>query len=434
VSATGVGALAAIGGLATIGGATAESVGNARAAATVKRVGRAAATVKRVGSAAVPIHQTATARLAAPSTQPTSFDISWVDPQTGTYYLSDRTNNGVDAHRAAAHSSEEVVGRGAFAGTGVAATPSQKSTCGPLGVQGPNGNVVVHTGGVTQLWASDGVTASSPSSSMKIFNLTSPTSGKLAATVSTGGVCRADELSYDARDRVMMVANDLDSPPYVSFISVNRDPTKDRVLGTLKFPHAIDGLEQSVWDPSTNRFYINVPQVPSTNGAWRGEVAVIAPGTRSIKRTFPVTGCSPAGLALDPKAQRMLLGCSGDAMAGDTVGSKKYRPNPGVTYVMNARTGRIVASLRQVSGSDEVGFDSASQRYYLGAESMTSNGRSTGYPTPVLGVISASTNRWIANIPTAASAHSLAVDPRNHQVLVPIPHYGLAVFSDAGAR
>jgi hypothetical protein len=424
MSVAAVAVLVASGSLATHGVATAGSVGRARAVASVKAVGH-------VGGA---IHQIATVKLPSRYTQPTSFDISSFDPQTQTYYLSDRTNTGVDAIKASANSFAGIVGHASFAGSGAAATVAQKSTCGPLGVQGPNGNLVLRVGGVRQLWASDGVTASSPSSSVKVFNLTAPGSGTLATTVPTRGLCRADELSYDARDRVVMVANDLDAPPYVSFISVNRDPAKDRVIGTIKLPRAIDGIEQSVWDPGNNRFYLNIPQVPSSNGAWRGEVAVIDPRTRSIGRTFPVRGCSPAGLALDPKPQRLLLGCSGDAISGHTVAGVRYRPNPGVTYVMNAHNGQIVASLRQVSGSDEVWFDPGSERYYLGAETMTSNGKSTGYPTPVLGVISARNNRWIENFPTAASAHSLAVNPSNRHALVPIPGYGIAVFGAAPGR
>jgi hypothetical protein len=127
----------------------------------------------------------------------------------------------------------------------------------------------------------------------------------------------------------------------------------------------------------------------------------------------------------------MLLGCSGDAITGDSVAGVTYRPNPAVTLVLDARKGRIMARIHQVSGSDEVWFDPGTQRYYLAGETMTSNGRATGYPTPVLGVISAGDNRWIQSFPTAPSAHSIAVDPANGRVFAPIPSYGIAVF---GAR
>jgi hypothetical protein len=134
----------------------------------------------------------------------------------------------------------------------------------------------------------------------------------------------------------------------------------------------------------------------------------------------------------------MLLGCSGDAVSGDTVGGVTYHPNPAVSVIMNARDGHIVSTFRQVGGSDEVWFDPPSGTYYLAASNMTSNGESTGYPTPVLGVIAAgpsrshgAVGRWLGNFPTAASAHSVAANPVNGQVFVPIPGYGIAVFAAA---
>jgi hypothetical protein len=407
--------LAAVSGLVTSGPRAAGSV-------------RAHATDHASHGASRPVSQIATVKLPSPYVQPASFDISSFDPATQTDYLSDRSNQGVDAINARANSFAGAIGSGLFAGPGTAASPSQKSTCGADGVAGPNGNVTLRIGGVTQLFASDGVTAASPSSSVKVFSLSGPGKGTLAATIPTGGVCRADELAYDPADRLLMVANDLDSPPYVSFISVNRDPTKDTVVGRITFPHAIDGLEQSGWDPQRHVFYLNVPQVPSANGSWVGEVAVISPRAKSVARTFRVRGCSPAGLALDTKAQQLLLGCSGDAITGDSVAGVTYHPNRAVTLVLNARNGRVVARINQVSGSDEVWFDPGTRRYYLAAETMTSNGRATGYPTPVLGVISAGDNRWIQSFPTAPAAHSIAVDPANGRVFAPIPSYGIAVF------
>ena len=103
---------------------------------------------------------------------------------------------------------------------------------------------------------------------------------------------------------------------------------------------------------------------------------------------------------------------------------------------MSARDGRIVGTTGQVGGSDEVWFDPASRTYYLAASSMTSNGDSTGYAAPVLGVIAAGpassngpASRWLGNFPTAVQAHSVAVNSANGQVFVPIPGYGIAVFA-----
>jgi hypothetical protein len=382
---------------------------------------------------------------------PTSYDISWVDPQTQTYYLADRTNNGVDAINASTDSFEGIVGQGDFVGAG-----SGPSQCTPFGTAGPNGILTLDIAGQTQLWAGDGVDATSPVSTVKVFTLTSPSAGTLAATINTGGVtsglsgeCRADELSYDPVDHLVLIANDLDPVPYVSLISVNANPSEDTVVAQIPFPQAIDGIEQSVWDPANDLFYVNIPQVPQASGQWLGEVALVNPRSKSVEGSFPAPGCSPGGLALDVQTQQMLLGCSGDAISGDTVGGVTYHPNPAVTLVMDANDGRIVASFNQVGGSDEVWLDPSAGVYYLAASAMTSNGQSTGYPTPVIGVISAGHGRFgtgdgpqfIENFPTTFFGdHSLAANPVNGQLFVPIvttfprlSGYGVAVFSGASA-
>jgi hypothetical protein len=382
------------------------------------------------------LRQVATVTYPAPEKAPASFDISWVDPATQTYYLADRTNNGVDAINAASDTFESVLGSGDFTGSGTTATAAQQATCGPTGTGGPNGVLSLDVGGVRQFWAGNGVDASAPVSTVKVFDLAAPGSGTLAATIPTGGKCRADELSYDPVDHLVLIANDLDKPAFVSLISVNRDPTEDKVVKTITFPDAIDGIEQSAYDPGTGMFYVNIPQVPTTSGAWQGEVAVINPRTMSLVRIFPVAGCSPAGLAIDTASEQMLLGCSGDAMTGDTVGGVTYGPNHAASVIMNDRDGRIVGTTGQVGGSDEVWFDPASRTYYLAARNMTSTGDSTGYPAPVLGVIAAgpasshgAASRWLGNFPTVAQTHSVAVNSANGQVFAPIPGYGIAVFT-----
>ncbi|TAN19976.1 MAG: hypothetical protein EPN30_11270 [Actinomycetota bacterium] len=375
------------------------------------------------------LQQVVTVKFPSPYLNPKSFDISWVDSQTQTYYLADRTNNSVDAINAATDTFEGTIGSGDFSGTGATATSAQKSTCGPFGVAGPNGDLVLRVGGVTQLWAGDGVTSTSPTSTVKVFDLSSPSSGTLAASISTGGQCRADELAYDPVDNLVVIANDVDTPPYLTFISVNANPANDKVVGKIPFANAIDGIEQPAWNPANDMFYVNIPQIPTTDGSWMGEVAVINPRTMNVATTLPVPGCSPGGLAINVQLQQMLLGCSGDAIAGDTVNGVTYPGNAAVSYIMDVKTGRIVAKFAQVGGSDEVWYNPSTGQYYLAASNMTSNGLSSGYHAPVLGVISSHGNRWLENFPTAVSAHSVAANSMNGQVFVPIPGYGIAVFA-----
>jgi hypothetical protein len=44
---------------------------------------------------------------------------------------------------------------------------------------------------------------------------------------------------------------------------------------------------------------------------------------------------------------------------------------------------------------------------------------------PVLGVIDAGTNTWLVNVPTNNNSHSVAVDPSNNHVFVPLQSGGI---------
>jgi DNA-binding beta-propeller fold protein YncE len=86
---------------------------------------------------------------------------------------------------------------------------------------------------------------------------------------------------------------------------------------------------------------------------------------------------------------------------------------------MDAHTGNIVATIDKVGGSDEVWYDGKSGNYYLAAAKNPGG--------PVLGVIDATSNRWVANLPSGPRAHSVAADPKTGKVFVPIEaHKGSA--------
>jgi hypothetical protein len=445
----------------------------------------------------------------APYANPASFDISWVDPTTQAFYLADKTNDGIDAIDGSTDTFGSVIGAGAFVGTNTGSnvtSPAQIAACSARGTGGPNGVLSLNVDGVNQLWAADGVSAAHPVSNVKVFTLSTPTSGTLAATIPTGvaangttGTCRADEMAYSPEHHLFLIANDLDSPPYVSLISVNANPALDAVVAQIKFPNAVNGIEQPVWDPETGEFYINIPGV---------EVAVIDPLNLSVKSTYPTTQCSASGLALDERTQQLLLSCS---------------LNPNGVELMDARNPQITAHFPQVSGADEVWFDPGTRNFYLAASSMTSTGQAistltvagsgtawtlseagatggtftltvgtttaalpfnasasavqtalaaivpgttvsggplpaqlhitfgsaqttftasaadltpSGYATPALGVISAGHSasgmqaQWVTNFPTTTGDHSIAADPVNGQVFVPLqPGLGIGVYA-----
>jgi DNA-binding beta-propeller fold protein YncE len=128
-----------------------------------------------------------------------SFDISFVDSVSGFYILADRTNKSVDVIDT---STNEVIKQ---------LTPGFVGFSGNNNTSGPNGVLTVDYSDHSEVWAGDG------NSTVKVIDL--GTGQLIAPPISTGGTARADELCYDPNDRVILIANDADNPPFVTFIS-----------------------------------------------------------------------------------------------------------------------------------------------------------------------------------------------------------------------
>ncbi len=324
-----------------------------------------------------------------------SFDIGWTD--RGKYYLADR------GPTATAYG--DCGGRVDV----IDADDNLDFICGFVGnigsgVSGPNGILVLHAHGQNELWAGDG------DGTVKVVDLDT----RAMDTIDVGacppfpcGVKRADELAYDSKHHIIVVANDADAIPFLTFISQG---TPHRVLGKLPFdgsasaPVATDGLEQPVFDKSTKKFYQAVPETPENPG---GEIDVIDPVRMEVTNRFPLKDCVPHGLTVGPSndngGHNLLVGCN------------MRTTTSAVSIVMDDTNGDIVATITQVGGSDEVWFNKGDNRYYLAAN----NCPVTLCGGPVLGVIDAETNERIENVPTATGAHSVAVNPRNNHVFVP---------------
>ncbi len=184
---------------------------------------------------------TATKAISLPSGQKiTSFDISFVDPRTGNYFLADRTNKSIDiidtsTNTVAAQYKDNFAG---FTGN--------NDTAGPNGVLVTDHN---------RIWVGDG------GSLVKVLDLGT---GNELAKINTGGVNRADELCFDPRNRVIMIANDAESPfPFVTFIDSDSYAILGKITmdGTNGTPKATNGIEQCQWSPRTHKIYLNIPEV-----------------------------------------------------------------------------------------------------------------------------------------------------------------------------
>ena len=313
--------------------------------------------------------------ISVPGSPLEAFDIGWVDHATQTYYFSDRSNKSVDIIDAKTNAFVSRV-------EGFAGPSTSTKTAGPNGV--------VALPKLRQVWASNG------DSTVKIIDVASRPP-RIIASVSTRGAKRANEMAYAEAANMVMVTNEAENPPYVTLISTAPD---HKLLGQIKLPQATGGLEQPVWDTIGRRFYLSIPELEHDKA--KGAIAEIDPKSMSVTRMIAVTRCMPAGLAFGP-GQRLLVGCSDDAIEAGF---------PPKSLILDVKTGTIVQTIPQVGGSDEVWYNPGDHRYYLAARGMPGGA--------VLGVIDAKTNLWVANIPTAKNAHSVAANPANNHVFVPL--------------
>ena len=303
-----------------------------------------------------------------------SFDISWVDSESGRYYVADRSAGGVDVFDA---ESDTFI-------TTITGFVGNKGS----GISGPDGVMVINKRGELgageghhrkELWAGDG------DSTVKVVDLET---NSIVDSISTGGTHRADELAYDPADKIILIANDRDAVPFVTFISAETRT----VLGSLSYPQSTGGIEQPVWDPQRHRFYISIP---STVANPNGEVDEINPKTESITRVFAVTDpafAGPAGLALLP-GQRLIT-------------------STGVVF--DAKTGATLATIAGVAG-DEIWYNSGDNRVYFGNE-------------PVF-VVDASSYQVVTNF-DAGDTHSIAADSENNRIFIPVTSIGVKVYTD----
>ena len=357
------------------------------------------------------------------------FDISWVDQTTQTYYLGDRSNAAVDVVNAKT---------GVFVKQ-IKATPAFAGATGNNSTSGPNGVVTGVVAGQDCLFAGDG-----PS---RVVSFALPT-GKQVSSVATGPSTdlRADEMAFDPKDDLLLVANNAAAPPFVTLISVSK--TCALTVGKkISFTNATNGAEQPAWDPATQRFYMSVPSISGTTSAPGiiGGIARINPLTAKVETTFAIPFCMPAGLALGPN-QTFLAGCSVvyDTMGSAWFGADTNSANP-LQVIID--TNGVYAFVPGIGSSDEVWYNSGDNHWYTGSQNTpysphpvagaTGALSTTDQGAGMLGVIDGTSQNLDQIVPTfdvpavkagtgvvghvSGSSHSVAANAANNYVFVPMP-------------
>jgi hypothetical protein len=364
-----------------------------------------------------------------------SFDISWVDQKSRTYYLADRSNLAVDIVDTKTGTLLAQL-QGGFAGVRPGA-----------GTSGPNG---VTTGGHC-LFVTD-----APSRVVSFNTSTFPPAFVNAVSTASADLTRADELAFDPKDNVILAINNADAPPFGTFIKVNPSTcaltqpalappgvaTPDRLLfNAANGADAQNGAEQPQWDPATGRFYLSIPQIGSNVA--NGGVVRINPATRKIDHTFPISFCGPAGLTKGP-GHDFLVGCNATFdTAGNVWSVTDANTAAPHAFLLNVSTG-AVHEVVGVGAGDEIWFNSGDGNYYTASSGSPLAPRDN--PPPVapavadaqgaaaLGVIDAEDGNLIQQVPTfnvpavttgtaqhpAATSHSVAADADNNHIFVPL--------------
>src|SRR5712672_945200 len=353
-----------------------------------------------------------------------SFDISYVDPSTGNYFLADRSNRVVDF--------VDSIGRYV---TGIPANPAFAGFTGSNATSGPNGVVAAFP----WLFVTD---ANSRVVTIDLRN------NSTVSNASTGGApgLRADELAYDPTHGVLLVVNNADTPPFATFVIVNQSTGHLTVSPRITFDaaHGVDaqnGAEQPVWDGTLNRFFLTIPQIGSN--VQNGGVVRINPFSATVEATYPVQFCGPAGLALGPR-QDLFIGCN---TVFDTQGNV-WDPNGTVPasprdVIIDARTGQIDATILGVGAGDEVWFNAGDGNYYAtgSGSPLRPLPAATAKGSTPAGVVDSKDEELVQLFPTynvpagtghpAGTSHSIAANAGNNHVFVPLPANNAVLSPDA---
>ena len=186
------------------------------------------------------------------------YDLSVFDPTNQLYYLTDRTNKGIDVFSAATNSYVTRIGAGLFAG----------SQGGNNDIAGPNGVYLSNTPTGKLLLAGNGA------SNVFAFNLdasgTTVVGNPRAISTAVAGTTptppnRVDGVAYAPGANTILAANNASNPGFVTLI----DNASGSVIRTIKldgtggYPSvAANGVEATIYNTARNSFFVAVPTLP----------------------------------------------------------------------------------------------------------------------------------------------------------------------------
>jgi WD40 repeat protein len=303
--------------------------------------------------------------IALPDMPITQLGVMTIDQKTGLGYLAEKDNKAVVVFDT---KTDKYVSRiGGFIGQ----TKSGNAS-------GPNGVLVVDGG--AQLWVSDG------DSTIKIVDLKT---GKIAATLATGGKLRANAMAFDPKDGIVIVANSDDDPPFLNLISTAPD---HKILAKIPVPESGENLERSSFHAPSGMFYTAIPVLRAD--PTKGILAQTEAKTGKLV-LHELDGCHPHSLQIVSDFT-IFLGCSSAHGADSKAG--------GDLAIFDLATGKITARGVGLGGNGSSDLNPKLARYYHATTGAT------------LMVVDTKTGKSVQKIPTSLGARSIGVSYANNHV------------------
>jgi DNA-binding beta-propeller fold protein YncE len=263
-------------------------------------------------------------------------------------------------------------------------------------VDGATGKVIgdipdaprVHGVGLAEK-AGHGFTTNGGDSTVTMFDLKTLTSLR-KIKVPVGGL---DGIMYDEADDRIILTNH--SRPIGTAVAI--DPASGNIVGSAELE---DNAPEGAASDGKGRLFVN--------NEGKNTIQVLDAKSMKVLASWPLAGCDgPTGIAYDATSNRIFSGCGKSSV------------------VVDASSGKVVATIPNGDGVDALGWDPVQKLIYIPA----------GRDGNVTVVHQDSPDKYtvVATVPTMRGAKTIAVDPVRHVAYLFQPEYGPAPAPGPGA-
>jgi DNA-binding beta-propeller fold protein YncE len=203
---------------------------------------------------------------------------------------------------------------------------------------------------------------------------------KITSSLKSTGI-DTDSLLYDARSNRLFVNNG--DGKNVTVV----DAATAQIAGTI----ALDGQPEAAAADGKTSIFVNI--------ADKGQMLEYDTKTLAIKNRWPTAPClRPVGLSMDTAHRRLFMACQGAAA---------------LLVVMNADSGKVVASMPIGIGADGSAYDPATGNVFI---TCRDGGDGKNGVTKIFHEDSPDKYSPVADVKTIYGARTIALDPKTHHI------------------